>query len=539
MKTCNVLTYKLIESYLSSIDTPRSLAIWLCFKEKEHDQLIAFEINPDSYLDSWSFRLDYLATKFLSKADFLSTSVDKKKKAIEKFIEAEQSCASVNKDSFKTSHKKLRQFDWLHNEARRQIERVLNSFSGDEWFDSSNWGPGVTLNRNVKRDTSSTNKFRFENGITRDLHDFVADLLGAAYPTWDLKNFDFSTGNKIVTVPKNSKTDRTIAIEPGLNLWFQKGIGSMIRRRLLRVGIDLNSQKRNQQLSKISSISGHLATIDFSAASDSISIKTVEALIPPRWYTIMNLSRSLYGSINGSQLKYEKFSSMGNGFTFELESLIFWSISMAVCKYLHIDTKEVSVYGDDVIIPVSAVNLFREMCGIYGFSVNEQKSFSSGHFRESCGDHYFAGISCKPYFLKEVILTIDDIYLAANSIRRVSHDPVLGYCDSRFLDSWKLLVSRVKRPCMIPDGYGDGGFIVNFDEATPSRARFGIEGYFTYARISHPIGYISEDHALLLARLKGGSAEISLRNETYLRNRTRMSRKRLFVRQWTNLGPWL
>ena len=37
-------------------------------------------------------------------------------------------------------------------------------------------------------------------------------------------------GNKIVTVPKNYKTERTIAIEPLLNSVLQKGIGAVIRK---------------------------------------------------------------------------------------------------------------------------------------------------------------------------------------------------------------------------------------------------------------------------------------------------------------------
>lgn len=536
--SCNKATFRLIQSYLESLDTPRSLAIWIMFRDNEHDQLIALDIDPNSYLDPYVFRLDYLATKFLSKADFLLTSVDKKAIALKSFLAAESSCKEVNRSLLKTSHLKNARFDWLHNATSRKIEKILRDFDGDELYDCANWGPGVSLNRNIKFDTSSTNKFRHEDGITRDAYDLVGHLHEMAYPTWKIEKFTFHAGNKIVTVPKNSKTDRTIAIEPGINLWFQKGIGTMIRRRLLRYGLDLNSQNRNQRMALQSSISGRNATVDFSNASDSISLAAVEGLLPRRWFLLMDSFRSHFGSVDGSSFRYEKFSSMGNGFTFELETLIFYALALSVCEYLHASVSEVSVYGDDVIIPVEAFDLFRDIAKIYGFTVNESKSFRSGSFRESCGSHYFAGINCKPYFLKKVVITELDFYLAANSIRRVARNSQMEFCDARFYQCWQFLVSSVAKPCKISEGYGDGGFIMNFDEAAPSRARHGIEGYHCRALTSVPIRYYSDDQALLLARLKGRSVEMAFNNDTNLRNRVKYSRKRLFVRQWANLGPW-
>lgn len=534
--SCNQMTFKLARLYLSSLDTPRALAVWLMFANNEHDQLVELDIDPNRYLEPESFRLDYLATCFLSKANFLSVSFDRKKKALDKFWAAERSCAEVNRNLSTTTSLKTKSFDRLHHAIRRQIDRILGSFSADEWFERANWGPGVTLD--TKRDTSSTNKFRQEVGITQDLHFLVGDLLAVAYPTWDLTKVKIHIGNKVVTVPKNSKTDRVIAVEPGLNLWFQKGIGSMIRRRLSRVGVNLNSQSRNQQLAYQASLSSDLATIDFSSASDTISIETVRELLPSRWFSVMDSARSMFCRFDGQVRKYEKFSSMGNGFTFELESLIFYAIGLEVCKYLQLSPKNLSVYGDDVIIPVEAVNLFSDLCKIYGFTVNNSKSFSSGWFRESCGSHFFRGLDCKPYFLKEVIDNEHSRYVAANSIRRLSRNHSLGFCDIRFKSSFDFLRYSLKNPCLISEGYGDAGFIVNFDEACPSRARHGIEGYRTLALLTVPKGYYSDDHPLLLARLKGRSATMSFGNITHLRGRVKLLRKKLFIRQWTHLGEW-
>jgi len=559
----NLTTSRLIESYLAALDCPRSLAIWLMFTNNEHDQIISLGFEPNHYRDYKDFRDAYLATKFLSKANFLSTSVDRKQVAIDGFKASEIRCQQVNKDDFRTACKKHRRFEWLHRAIQQTIRSILTDFTADEFFDSANWGPGVTLL--IKRDTSATNKFRLENGITRSLHSFVGGLFSTAYPNWPLKKFKIQKGNKIVTVPKNSKTDRTIAVEPGINLWFQKSLGSMIRRRLSRFGLDLNSQARNQHLAYIASKYGNLATVDFSAASDTIAYSTVRELLPSRWFTLLDLVRSEFGSIEGDQVvKYEKFSSMGNGSTFELESLIFYAIALECTKYLKEDVSKVSVYGDDVLIPVKVFDLFRSICDIYGFSVNPDKSYSSGPFRESCGSHFYNGLDCKPYYLKEVVRRESEIYVAGNSIRRLARDSFS--LDSRFFETWSQLFNSVppNKRCLISEGYGDVGFIVDFDEAQPPRARDCIEGYLPKALLTVPKGYVSSDHALLLARLKDCSvrqsdiyiteswsrkkiidrivlprSRLGYGNVTFLRSKVRHIRKRILIQRWSDFGPWI
>jgi hypothetical protein len=508
------------------------------FSNNEHKQLVELDINPDHYSDPGAFRDAYLATKFLSKADFLSTNIDLKAVAIDKFSEAERACKEINLRGYHHLTINREVGAYLHNAIRRKIDTVLGEFPFEDWVESSDWGPGATLL--IKGvDTSPVNKFRKECGTTRPLDNLMGSLYAALYPTWNLSERKIFDGNKVITVPKNSKTDRTIAIEPGLNLWFQKGIGNLIRRRLRWVGVDLNSQERNQLLSREGSITGKLATVDFSSASDSISNSTVWELLPDRWFSVMDILRSRYGVLGKQKFWYEKFSSMGNGFTFELESLIFYSIAHAVCTYLHVSTSKISVYGDDVIIPVSAYSLFVKTCAFYGFTVNAQKSYSTGYFRESCGSHWFNGLDCKPFFLKEVIKGESRIYHAANSIRRLSQFQGFEVCDRRFYAVWRYLRRKIRKPFLISEGYGDGGFIVNFDEATPVRARHWVEGHIVKFLADIAVTYHSDDHPVLLARLRGRSVERSFGNKTPLRRLYKQKVKRLFVRRWVNLGPWI
>lgn len=572
--------------FLHSLDTPRALAVWLLYHHGEHDQLLALDIEPKHYLNGQCFRDDYTATLFLSKAVFLNTSFDKKKKAFEKFEEFESLCGRTNRRFQNPSFDPLNNGSnvWLLNATKRKIQQILGDFNGDELVDNANWGPGVsTLLKG--EEVSGYNKFRAERGVTRDLYALIGDWFPVAYPLWNdhlSREYGESwalpqVGNKIVTVPKNSKTDRVIAVEPGINLWFQKAVGSMIRRRLSRFGIDLNSQLRNATLARFSSKEGDLATVDFSSASDSIASSVVEELLPPRWFQLLNAMRSKIGiDSSGSVRRWNKFSSMGNGYTFELESLIFYAAALATCEYQGQENPIISVFGDDVILPAKSIELFSSYCDYLGFRINKEKSFWDGLFRESCGSHYFDGVDCKPIFLKERLSNAESVYKLANNIRLLAHRRGhCDFCDSKLLGAWSNLVNRVPEPLRlkVPISAGDVGIISNFDEACPERARYGIEGYFYSSLASVGVTRTGDGQGLLLAQLwrlgksiepidYGGQRfedvkrrvqrtprefhdyllrpDLIASGESYtLRGRVRRVVSRTLVSRWYDLGPWL
>ena len=536
--------------FLSSLESPRALTVWLLYKNKEHDQLTALDIDPAWYDNKYRFRVDYIATQFLAKASFLRTSFNKEQVAYEKFLKYETLCNQTNNRFRNPSLDPLNQGVnvWLLNAVKRKISQILGDFSPDEFVDSANWGPGVsTLVKG--EEVSGINKFHEERGMTHDLYSLVGDWFHVAYPLW----FEHLTGesrehwytpqvgNVIVTVPKNSKTDRVIAIEPGFNLWFQKGLGSMIRRRLRRFGIDLNSQEKNALLAKESSISGYYATVDFSSASDSIAREVVREILPPRWFAMMDSCRSKVGKLSSEDqvIRWEKFSSMGNGFTFELESLIFFATAWAVKDY-NGSEGEISVFGDDVVLPRSDYALFSSFSEYLGFRVNPDKSCHEGWFRESCGAYWYDGLDCKPLYLKERLHHVESFYRLANGIRNLAHRfRSYSGCDSGFLDCWRHLVERVPEPLRfrVPRSAGDVGFVSNFDEACPSRARYGIEGYFYRAMSQVGVNRQHDGVAVLLQRLWVKS-ELEYNNRYTLRGRARRAITSPLVAQWYNLGDW-
>lgn len=202
--------------------------------------------------------------------------------------------------------------------------------------------------------------------------------------------------NRIELVPKNWKRHRTIACEPEGSMALQLAFDTWMKRRFLRFGINLRDQGRNKRMARDASIFNHLATIDFEAASDTIAHHLICWLFPTRWTEYLEAVRAprFRGKL-GSGF-YEKFSSMGNGTTFVIETLLFAAMCYAV------GSRKFSVYGDDVIIERE---FFSEYCALsaeLGFTVNIAKSFADGPFRESCGGDYFNGTDVTPVYIRKL-----------------------------------------------------------------------------------------------------------------------------------------
>jgi len=470
-------TPAIIHDLLASLDSPRSLAVWLMYRHGEHDQLTELACNPCHYNGPDQFRDDYLATSLLSKADFLRTSFDREKKAIDKFLKSEEQCRATNDRLFpylsSLFPEPVSRLHPLISKVRSKIKVILGRFDAEEMVDRSDWGPGVST---LLKGTYSVkpNKYQQETGMTQEVFDVVWPLLSVAYPTWwerilQHRSPSIESGNVVTTVPKNSKTDRVIAVEPGFNLFFQKGLGGMIRSRLLRRGCNLNDQSINQRLSSLAYQHG-LATVDFSSASDTIAYETVRLLLPKDWFDVLNLFRCKSGRLHGDQsLRWQKFSSMGNGYTFELESLIFYAIALTVTEMHSPESVGfVSVYGDDVILPADAYPDFLNLCDILGFTINQDKSFTSGYFYESCGSHWFRGVDVKPFYVKDRVNTASECYGVHNRIIEYAHACRHGYgLDIRFKRVTRSIRKLVddKDFHLVPRHLGDSGFFSNLDHA--------------------------------------------------------------------------
>lgn len=112
-------------------------------------------------------------------------------------------------------------------------------------------------------------------------------------------------------------------------------------------------------------------------------------------------------------MELQMFSSMGNGYTFELETLIFAALAHACGGKVGQDT---FVYGDDILVPTEISADVLALLRYSGFTPNQKKTFTTGHFRESCGGDFLMGHDVRPLFLKENPNGPSDWIVIANSL---------------------------------------------------------------------------------------------------------------------------
>lgn len=240
--------------------------------------------------------------------------------------------------------------------------------------------------------------------------------------------FTMVRGNRLSFVPKNVDTSRCICTEPVLNMFFQQGVKTILEKRLRQFfGIDLATQQEcNKDLARIGSMAENYCTIDLSSASDSVSLRMIRETFPADVVSWLELFRSPEVQLpNGSWMELEMISSMGNAYTFPLETIIFACVVSAAHQMkdkpllkgygaavnfsaedgAFVQTKRLpnfGVFGDDIIVLEEHHRHTVMLLNLLGFTVNAEKSFSQGPFRESCGGDYFRGHPVRGVYLKSL-----------------------------------------------------------------------------------------------------------------------------------------
>lgn len=330
--------------------------------------------------------------------------------AITKFLRTEDHCKKINHDF--RCHRPFGHDEPILDRARTLVHRCLGyDFAVDELASSGRFGPGSSTNC---RGLKATGEAKFRNSQVHPQAKVLTQMILQKYfPVWasyltDSENasplLDTCAAGRLTCVPKNSEVSRTIIIEPELNTFFQLGLGAMMRKRIRNFfNLDLNeSDKLNRRLARVGSIYDDLATIDFSSASDCISVELCRWILPPAWFDAIFTFRTPDILLpSGERVRLEKISSMGNGFTWELESLIFHALAVATCEIEGYNDFWVSTFGDDVVIPSGCASEFMSACTRIGLLINYEKSYLTGPFRESCGRDWWKGFDIRPIYLRE------------------------------------------------------------------------------------------------------------------------------------------
>lgn len=536
--------------FFEALDTPLSLGLALLLKSGDHAQIAGYKYDPNREICGKLVRDNLAASSLLRKYKGLKTDIDTRAAAISSFKQGEIDC-SVTNDRFRNPTLDPLYTGanvWLHNAFTRKIGKILGTYRKEDFFNLGAWGPGSTISI-TGNDTGAIRKFRCERQITAKLYALIKDELVNEYPNWFprqdvVDSLVLVTCSELLTVHKNAVTDRTIFKEAGITTWFQKSLGLSIRGCLMRHGYDLNSTVRSKEIARQGSLTGSSVTVDFENASNTIAKLMVrESITDEVWYTLLETCRTpSYTLDKGKSFNiFEMFSSMGNGYTFELESLIFVAAAEACHDYYGLAYDDISVHGDDITINIEAYDLYRSFCEFLGFRVNDRKSFSSGYFRESCGAYFFNGSDVKPYFLKEKSNDAKSIFRLANGVTSVAHR--YRNCDGRdirFLPLHRYLTTQLPSDLRLSGAViqGDVCIHVDFDECAPTVAQNGHEGYLVPALLDIPVSLETTSPAVLLARLWYPSRDMAYANKSNLRVVTRTSCKLVFVHQWYNHGPW-
>ena len=413
---------------------------------------------------------------------------DPEGKAIRTFFKSERRCLLLNR-KFRIYASRRSPYEYQLNDMRNFIKHVI----GDEppilqILDNCDFGTGASLGvhgnaTNLARKILA-GKWTVSTGAS--MLGFLAVMRNAQLreqilesrnhiTCWDWESaksrFAFKTqrveNNKISFVPKTAGTHRAIAVEPLLNGFLQKGTDVFMRHCLKRIGIDLSDQSLNQRLARKGSTDDSedgFVTIDLSSASDSISIGLVRHLLPDAWFDYLDSIRSKSFKLGDKVYPYSKFCSMGNGFCFPLETLLF----LACCKACSCGKPgtDFSVYGDDIVIRKKYAGDVLKLLRVIGFLPNSKKTFISGAFRESCGSDWFGGVDVRPYTLDYKLDSLENLFKWLNLTRRndmtssffwETRDYILSLIPHRF---------RFFRPFK---GNADSGIDSDFDEFITSK----------------------------------------------------------------------
>lgn len=225
---------------------------------------------------------------------------------------------------------------------------------------------------------------------------------------------------RMTSVPKDRNKRRLIGVEHCLLQFLQQSLASGLRKSTwFRRWTTLHDQNEHigfalgpvkigaSEHSDVSCEHGlwisdpgpgsHMCTVDLSDASDRIPLSLVEFLLP-EWYPYFATASSAYAEIDGTLHPLGMAATMGCGFCFELETLVFHIVASLsgriydvsggfVGRRLEHYADRCRVYGDDVIIPSEWFPCFEFLCSQLGWVISYHKTGLTPKFVETCGTY--------------------------------------------------------------------------------------------------------------------------------------------------------
>jgi len=245
---------------------------------------------------------------------------------------------------------------------------------------------------------------------------------------------DQKPSSRFKFVPKTFEKMRGICIEENEVQWHQQAIRRALYKHIekhpLTTGyVNFTTQLVNRDLALKGSVSGEWATIDMSSASDRISRKLVAYLFGENKELLKAIEACstdtvLLPKVKGmhfiDKMPVNKIAPMGSAICFPIMALVHFALIKAILNHSSIarcNTRDVYVYGDDIIVRRSCVQAIYDYLPLFGMKINTDKSFSRGYFRESCGLHAYKGVEVTPVRFKTVLSPTSSPQMLATALR--------------------------------------------------------------------------------------------------------------------------
>lgn len=353
---------------------------------------------------------------------FYKKFVDKEEQEAEarsllKFTEINSRCATWRFDSL-TADEQIFVAELRATLHRFEQRAALGCLSLDHIFDRFRVGPGASLK--ARGSDFYTKVFDSPLSCTKESLYRAYRSVVSNHPRWLSSELSRSTiygpfvtveGNSLSFVPKTNVIKRSICTEPSINMMLQLGFGSYIESEMRKqFGLDLAIQPdKNRELARIGSVSEAFGTIDLESASDSLSLPMLRSVFHRSFLGTLELLRSPCTFHKGERIELQMVSTMGNGFTFPLQTLLFAGVVITTARmegvkllYPRGRLGNFGVFGDDIIVERELYDKVVSNLETLGFRVNRSKSFNSGPFRESCGHDYFRGHNIRGVYVKRI-----------------------------------------------------------------------------------------------------------------------------------------
>lgn len=258
--------------------------------------------------------------------------------------------------------------------------------------------------------------------------------------------------SRLFHVPKETLITRTATTLPLVNMLFQKATATVLEHRMASyLGLNIRSQpERNKRMARRGSRWGSFGTIDGKSASDCINLRQLDHLPPvvAGWIKTIRVGETVMP--NGQVVSLGMCGTMGEGFTFAFQTAYFACLVRAVYRVLGIKPTRANmgVFGDDIIVRRDAYDLVMKTLRHVGQLPNDDKSFNSGSFRESCGGDYWRGYDIRPPYIKS-LSTDADVYVAINRLTHWAQKwvPLVNAC--------VYLKQLVAQPLFVPPWMGE------------------------------------------------------------------------------------